>query len=285
VESSGWIHTSSPPLELLYESPAAPSELTASLTHLYGGALGFAGPTVYTNFVASLDGSVALPEIPQSNQLISGGSEADRFVMGLLRACADVVVVGAGTLRGSPSGTWSPARPHPESASLFAELRRLRGQPERPQLAILTGSGTLDVLHPALAERALILTSTSGAARLRDRVPESAEVTPLASEAEIDPRVVLGALQERGHRLILFEAGPHTFGEFAAAGLMDELFLTVSPLLTGGSAATRLSLVEGVAPSRDGLVRGELLSLRRHQDHLFLRYGLRTEGLTGLARR
>ena len=89
---------------------------------MYGGRLGFAGPTVYTNFVASLDGSVALPEIPQSNKLISGGSEADRFVMGLLRALADVVVVGSGTLRGSPSGTWSPSRPHPDSASLYAEL-------------------------------------------------------------------------------------------------------------------------------------------------------------------
>jgi riboflavin biosynthesis pyrimidine reductase len=84
-------------------------------------------------------------------------------------------------------------------------------------------------------------------------------------------------LEERGHRLVLFEAGPHTFGTFAAAGLIDELFLTVSPLLTGGSAATRLSLVEDVEPGRDGLVRGELRSLRRFEDHLFLRYALRPE--------
>jgi riboflavin biosynthesis pyrimidine reductase len=274
------------PFEALYESKeAALSELTAPLARLYGGGLGFACPTVYTNFVASLDGTVALPEIPQSNKLVSGGSEADRFVMGLLRALADVVVVGSGTLRGSPSGTWSPARPHPPSASLLAELRHLHGQPERPELAILTGSGAIDAQHPALDGRAVILTSTSGAARLRDRVPEAAEVIPLTADAEIDPRVVLSALQGRGHRLILFEAGPHTFGEFASSGLIDELFLTVSPLLTGGSAATRLSLVEGVEPGRDGLVRGELLSLRRHQDHLFLRYGLRTAGLTGPARR
>ena len=53
------------PLELLYESPAAPpSELTAALSQLYGGGLGFAAPTVFTNFVVSLDGSVALPGIP-----------------------------------------------------------------------------------------------------------------------------------------------------------------------------------------------------------------------------
>ena len=165
------------PLELLYESPAAPpSELTAPLSSLYGGGLGFAGPTVFTNFVVSLDGSVALPEIPKSNALIGAGSEADRFVMGLLRALADVVVIGSGTLRSSPTGTWSPAGPHPASASLFAELRLLRGQPERPELAILTGSGAIDVRHPALARRVVILTSTTGEARLRSRVPETAEL-------------------------------------------------------------------------------------------------------------
>ena len=273
------------PLELLYDCAGGrATELTASLEQMYGGRLGFAGPTVYTNFVTSLDGSVALPEIPQSNKLIGGGSEADRFVMGLLRALADVVVVGSGTLRGSPSGTWSPSRPHPESASLYAELRRLHGQLELPEVAILTGSGAIDVRHPALEGRAVILTSTTGARRLRDRVPNAAEVIPLASETEIEPSVVLRALRARGHRLILFEAGPHTFGTFAAAGLIDELFLTVSPLLTGGSAATRLSLVEGVEPGRDGLVRGELLSLRRADDHLFLRYGL-ARALTGPARR
>ena len=266
------------PLEALYESPVvAPSELTDPLGRLYGGGLGLADATVFTNFVASLDGSVALPQIPKSNRLISGGSDADRFVMGLLRAFADVVVVGSGTLHGSPTGTWSPARPHPASAALFAELRRLRGQPERPELAILTGSGGIDVRHPALAERSVVLTSTAGAGRLHGRLPAAAEVTPLTSGAEIDPDVVLSALAERGHRRILFEAGPHTFGAFAARGLIDELFLTLSPLLTGGSAATRLSLVEGVEPARDGLVHGDLLSLRRYEDHLFLRYGLRAE--------
>jgi riboflavin biosynthesis pyrimidine reductase len=264
------------PLELLYDSPAvAPSELTASLARRYGGGLGFGGPTVYTNFVASLDGSVALPGIPRSNELISGASDADRFVMGLLRALADVVVVGSGTFHGSPTGTWSPSGAHPDSASLFAELRMLRGQSERPELAILTGSGAIDVGHAALSRRALILTSKTGAARLRGRVPETTELATLATGRTIDPRLALDALKDRGYRMILFEAGPHTFGAFAVAGLIDELFLTVSPLLTGGSVTTRLSLVEAVEPARDGVVRGELRSIRRFGGHLFIRYGLR----------
>ena len=75
------------PLEALYESPAlARSELTSPLGRLYGGGLGFAGPTVFANFVASLDGTVALPGLPRSNTLISSGSEADRFVMGTMHA-------------------------------------------------------------------------------------------------------------------------------------------------------------------------------------------------------
>ena len=85
------------PLELLYESSApAASALTPPLARLYGGGLGFEGPTAYANFVTSVDGTVALPGVPESNALIAGGSEADRFVMGLLRALADVVVVGSG---------------------------------------------------------------------------------------------------------------------------------------------------------------------------------------------
>jgi riboflavin biosynthesis pyrimidine reductase len=263
------------PLETLFEVPGlAPTELTAPLEHFYGGGLGFSAPTVYANFVSSLDGAVALPAIPQSNRLISAGSEADRFVMALLRGLADAVVTASGTLAGSPTGTWTPARAHPSSAELLAELRRVRGQPERPELVILTGSGAIEPAHPALAERAVVMTTAEGASRLSGRLPASAELLPIADKGLIDPAAVRAALRDRGHGLILLEAGPNTFGAFAAAGVVDELFLTVSPLLTGGSARTRLSLVEGVEPHRDGLVRGQLLSLRRHDEHLFLRYRL-----------
>lgn len=262
-------------LQALFEAPSvAATELTPSLEHLYGGGLAFARPTVYANFVSSLDGTVALPAIPRSNTLISAGSEADRFVMALLRGLADAVVTASGTLAGSPTGTWSPARAHPASGELLAELRRVRGQPERPELAILTGSGAIDPDHPALTGRTVVLTTETGVSRLRGRVPESAELLPLAADGAIEPAAAIAALRERGHRSILLEAGPRTFGAFAAAGVVDELFLTLSPLLTGGSAETRLSLVEGVEPLRDGIVRGELLSLRRHDGHLFLRYRL-----------
>jgi riboflavin biosynthesis pyrimidine reductase len=270
------------PLERLFEAAEpSSSELTPELDRLYGGGLALEAATVYANFVSSLDGTVALPGIPASNKLISAGSEGDRFVMALLRALADAILVGAGTLAGSPTGTWSPDRAHPESAAALAELRRLHGLAARPELAILTGSGAIDPAHPALARRTVVLTTTAGASRLR--VP--AEVLALGGGASLDPRDVIGALRDRGHGRILVEAGPHTFGALARAGVVDELFLTVSPLLTGGSAATRLSLVEGVEPGRDGLVRAELLSLRRQGGHLFHRYRLAAEAATAPARR
>ncbi|MGO4756694.1 hypothetical protein AB4212_50220, partial [Streptomyces sp. 2MCAF27] len=91
-------------LEVLYEGPGLPCwRLPPALAALYGGDLGFTEPCVYANFVASLDGVVALgPEYRHSGSTISGREPADRFTMGLLRACANAVVIGAGTLRASP---------------------------------------------------------------------------------------------------------------------------------------------------------------------------------------
>ena len=97
-----------PPLEPLFQAAELPEfDLPAGLAETYGGPLGFAEPRLYANFVASLDGVVAIPGEIQSNRMISAQSEADRFVMGLLRACADAVLVGAGTMLASPRTLWT----------------------------------------------------------------------------------------------------------------------------------------------------------------------------------
>ncbi|HZC76012.1 MAG TPA: hypothetical protein VE220_08575, partial [Gaiellaceae bacterium] len=80
----------------------APEQLAV----LYGGAIGFAEPCVVANFVESLDGVVAVPRLPRSHAVIGDDSEADRFVLALVRACSDAVLVGSGTLLSSPNGTW-----------------------------------------------------------------------------------------------------------------------------------------------------------------------------------
>lgn len=264
------------PLETLYQAPElAASALTPSLEALYGGGLALDGPRVYANFVSTLDGVVAFPALAQSNKLISGGSDGDRFVMGLLRAFADVVLIGAGTLAGSPRGTWTPERAYPPARAHYAELRRMLGKREQPQLAVLTGRGSIDPQHPALESGALVLTSARGAARLGRRPPAASTVVSLGSQSAFDLRDVVEGLRERGHHLILSEAGPHAFGAFLRAGVVDELFLTVSPLLAGTSAGDdRLSLVAGAALLPTRLVRTRLLSLRRQSEHLFARYAV-----------
>jgi riboflavin biosynthesis pyrimidine reductase len=263
-------------LELLYEAGGLPAfDLPAELAELYDGGLGFERPRLFANFVSSLDGIVAIPSLPGSNRLIAAANSADRFVMGLLRACCDAVVIGAGTLKASPTSLWTPERAFPDGAAGFAELRRRLGLPRDPELVVLSASGLLDPLHPALQAGAVLLTSDLGAERLAGRLPAAARALSLGAGPALDPRRILGELEELGHGLILSEGGPHAIGPLLAAGLVDELFLTVSPLLLGRPAGdARLALVEGVDLLADGESAARLLGIRRSGDHLFLRYEL-----------
>jgi riboflavin biosynthesis pyrimidine reductase len=266
-----------PPLEPLFQTAELPEfDLPAGLAETYGGPLGFSEPGLYANFVASLDGVVAIPGEIQSNRMISAHSEADRFVMGLLRACADAVLVGARTMRASPRTLWAAEHAYPPAAPLYRELRHLRQRPPRPTVAVLSGSGSVDPRHPALEEGALVLTSERGAARLRGRLPRAATILALGAEPAIDPVGAVEALRRRGHELILSEGGPTAFGALVAAGLVDELFLTTSPLLAGRSPGSlRPALVEHAEFLPARTVEGELLTLRRSGSLLFARYRLR----------
>jgi riboflavin biosynthesis pyrimidine reductase len=257
------------PLELDFEAPGLPAfPLPEELARLYGGTLGFDEPCVFSNFVQSVDGVTAIPSVPGSNKLIAGGSAADRFVMGLLRACADVVVVGSGTLEASPRGAWSPRQAYADAADAFTELRQRIGRTGDPEVVVLTRSGRVEPSHPAFAVGAVALTTEAGAARLAlppDQVVVAGDL--------LNGATILAALRSRGHSLILSEGGPHAWGPLLAERLVDELFLTVSPLLTGRTEADRrLSLVEQTDLLDDGPLDARLLGIRRSGDHLFLRY-------------
>lgn len=266
------------PLALLYEVEALPrTALPAELARLYGGDLGFCEPCVYANFVATLDGVVAIPSMENSNEFVAGNSDADRFLMGLLRAFADVVVIGSGVLRTSPRGTWQPGKIYAPAAEAYSELRQELGLSSALEVAVLTGSGSIDPGHPLFASGALVLTSDIGAERLAGRLPGASTVVSLGRPTTIDPRLVFATLRERGHCRILCEAGPHTFGSLLAAEAVNELFLTTSPLLVGDVGhGSRLGLVEGADLAPDA-VHARLLSLRRHGSHLFHRYRLSSD--------
>lgn len=214
--------------------------------------------------------------MPRGNRVVSGDSASDRFVMGLLRAFADCVLVGPGTLAGAPRGSWTPAGAYPAAADAYAELRRRLGLEPRPELAVATAAGSVAPDHPALAGPTVILTGEAGAERLAGTLPPSAELLPLGAGPAVEPRAALAALAARGHRLVLCEAGPRLFGSLLAAGLVDELFLTLSPLLAGRACGDpRPGLVEQTRLLPERALRGRLLSVRRDGAHLFLRYALR----------
>jgi riboflavin biosynthesis pyrimidine reductase len=262
------------PFAVLHQDAVHELELPSELRRVYGGDLALPEPCLYANFVATVDGVVAIPSVPDSNRAISAGSEADRFLMGTLRAAADLVLIGSGTLRASPRGRWRPETVYPPGEHAFAELRTQRGLDPSPRVAILTASGEIPHDHPVLGDGALLLTTATGAARLAGRIAGEAEVAALPGESEVDVTAALGLLRSRGYARILSEAGPHVFGSLVEAGLVDDLFLTVSPLLAGRGALVAYGLVEGAALLPERTEEAHLRSVRRHGGHLFLHYAL-----------
>ncbi len=248
-----------------------PDELAA----LYGGAIGLEEPCVVANFVQSLDGIVAVPSLPRSHAILGDEAHADRFMLALLRACADAVLVGSGTLLASPKGTWRIDRAYPPAAEALAELRARRGRPEQPLVAVVTAGGSFDPAHPVHEAGSLVLTTEGAASRLFAAVPDATEVVPVNGGDAVDLAAAVEVLRKRDCSVILSEGGPTLFGELLASRLVDELFLTVSPVLAGHATSARLGLVEGVELLPQARVAGRLRSVRTHGSHLFLRYGLR----------
>jgi len=237
---------------------------------LYDGSIGFPGTCLYANFVSSLDGVVAGAGIAPGT--ISMGSEADRFVMGLLRAFAEVVLIGAGTLRPDPRHRWTAERVYPPAAAEFALLRASLGLPPEPPLVVVTATGRLPALT-ALTPGSLVIATPAGAEALRGGLPDTAELVVPAGGVAIPPDAIVGVLRERGHGRVLTEGGPQLFGELVRARLVDELFLTTSPALFGG-APPAIGMTGRLSPAGEPRARAELLSLRRHGSHLFARYRL-----------
>lgn len=178
------------------------------------------------NFVASADGAAYLDGR-------SGGlsSDGDMQIFGLLRVLADVVLVGAGTARVEE---YKPARRRPS----LADLRE--GRPETATIALVTRTLGLNLTSPLFTEtppdaRTIVITSAASDPELREAAAEVADVI-IAGEEAVDLGAALGALRERGLDRVLCEGGPHLLGDLSAAGLLDELCLSLSPMLAGPGA-------------------------------------------------
>ena len=264
-----------PTLEVLHEAPGLPAfPLPAAIRAAYGGELGFARQRVFANFVSSVDGVVALQERVESGGIISGADPGDRFVMGLLRACAEGVLIGAGTFRKSGPHLWYPEKIFPEGAAGFAELRRNLGLPGHPRLVLLSASGDVDPAHPALRDDAIVIVSPRGEPRLRGRLPRSARLV-VVDEDPVSFAKVLEIARGEGLQLLLTEGGPTLVGRLLAENLLDELFLTTSPLLLGRHGGDhRKSLVDGVDLRAAGTGKLALSSVRKRGSFLYLRYAI-----------
>ena len=279
-------------IEPLFDAPAPAPEgrvrggrLPPDLARRYGAdfavALRADRPTIVSNFVSTIDGVVAFDtEGHTGGREVSGASEPDRFLMGLVRATADAVLMGAGTVRSGGHHRWTPAYIHPPSAGAYVAWRRKLGlDAPQPTTVIVSASGSIDPGHPGLNDPnvpGVIVTTSGGGAHLRaEGLPSTVEVVVVTDGDRVDPTAIVEVLRDRGLDLVVCEGGPNLLGGLVDAGLVDELFLTVAPQLAGRSpAAPRLGLVEGVGFAIDDAPWAQLLSVLRAESHLFLRYRL-----------
>jgi len=278
-----------PPLQTLLElrrgqALPMPPRLARLYGHLRMPHARRAKAHVFSNFVSSIDGVVSLNvRGHEGGGDISGFSIQDRMVMGLLRAIADVVIVGAGTLAADPQHVWTPEAICPELAD---EYRRLQTAIDKRQPAlnvVVSAGGGLDLRLPVFAAGRvpiLVVTTRGGARRLRRQAaPASLEIAALPGGRRIAPDAILDAVVRHasgrsasGPR-ILVEGGPQLLGCFYEERLLDEQFLTLAPQLAGRKAEDgRPGLVMGTTFAPRDPLWGNLLDARRGRDHLFLRY-------------
>lgn len=272
------------PLTTLFESRRGQLlPLPPRLARLYG-ALRIpqprSHPYVFSNFVSTLDGVVSLNvKNHASGGDISGFSAQDRMVMGLLRAIADVVIIGAGTLEADRRHVWTAAAIFPQLANEYRQLSTALRKAATPLIVIVSGSGKIDLGLPMFAAGTLpvlIVTTTAGMKLLcRQSVPDSVEIRATRRSASgIPARAILDEVSRlSAGRRILVEGGPRLLGDFYAQRLVDEQFLTLAPQIAGRDASDdRLSLVMGKKFAPHDARWGSLTDVRRGSSHLFLRY-------------
>jgi riboflavin biosynthesis pyrimidine reductase len=185
------------------------------------------GRWLRANMVSSADGAAWI------DGATSGlSSEADRHLFALLRTLADVIVVGASTARAE---RYAPVRRH----ELWHHLRE--GRPPTPPIAVVSARLDLDPASRLIASapphaRTIVITTATAPPERRAELAKRADVI-VAGGQSVDLTAAVGALADRGHRRLLTEGGPHLLSQLVAAGLLDELCLTIGPLLAGPAAS------------------------------------------------
>jgi riboflavin biosynthesis pyrimidine reductase len=207
-------------------------------------------PWVLLNMIATVDGATEIEG--RSGGL---GGPADKLVFGAVRAVADVILVGAGTVR----------------AESYGAPRTPAGKALPPRLAIVTRSLEIDPTARVFVDaprgrRTIVVTTERSDASRRAALADVAEVI-LAGTDTVDILRTLAELRERGARVALCEGGPSLNGQLVATGALDELCLSVAPLVAGGASPR---LAHGLVPPTPVSMR--LDRVLEADDMLFLRY-------------
>jgi riboflavin biosynthesis pyrimidine reductase len=186
-------------------------------------------PWTTVNMVASVDGSMTLTGR-------SGGlsDEVDREIFHVLRSMADVILVGAGTVRAERYG---PARIAPG----LAGLRDVRGQDPLPRIVVVSASGRFDPDLPLFDPEVVgdgppPIIVTCAAHEENVQLLGSRAEALVAGDTTVDLELALTMLRERGVQIVVSEGGPTLNASMVERGLLDEICLTVSPLTVGGDA-------------------------------------------------
>lgn len=184
-------------------------------------------PWVQVNFVASADGAATV-----SGRSHGLSSPADKKVFALGRDLADVVLVGAGTaLAEGYRGV--------KRTEVRAERRARLGLSEIPPIAVVTARGSVDPESPLVTDTVvppIVLTTLAAPAEHRKALAAAGADVVVAGEERVDPKSALDALAERRLLRVCCEGGPTLFADLIADGLVDQLCLTVAPLLAGAGA-------------------------------------------------
>ncbi|PZT77356.1 MULTISPECIES: pyrimidine reductase family protein [unclassified Streptomyces] len=217
------------------------------------------GPWLRANMVSTLDGAA---QHDGRSQPIS--CESDMRIFGTLRGLADVVIAGAETVR---QEGYRPAR----ARDAFAARRAAAGQTVAPAVAVVSGSLDLDFSLPLFVSPLVPTLVLTGAGAPPDRIETArkagAEVVIAGEGSRVDPARAVRELAGRGLRRLLTEGGPRLLGQFVAHGVLDELCLTVAPLLTAGDAQRIAGGPSVTVPKRFALA-----SLLEEDGFLFSRY-------------
>jgi riboflavin-specific deaminase-like protein len=218
-------------------------------------------PWIVVNMVAAVDGAVS---VAGRSAGLSG--PADRTIFHALRAVADMILVGAGTVRDENYGP-------PKTSAADQRARLARGQAAYPTIAVVSGRLHLDAdahLFDDTPTRPLVIGTERAEPARRAALARVADVET-AGDQTVDASRMVQLLRARGAEVVVCEGGPTLNGTLLAAGVVDELCLTISPLVAAGD---HLGIVHG--PPLDPPVPFSLARVLEDEGYLFVRYLART---------